>query len=103
MDLARRCIGPGTALSKRLREDAPAEAVRVTVCLDAYVIPESAQGVQVVNIRPKQQPDPLKHFHGDGPGWKLAALFVWRLPHILYASGVLASAVLGYVVWRGFP
>ncbi|MES2088962.1 MAG: hypothetical protein V4532_03110 [Pseudomonadota bacterium] len=35
--------------------------------------------------------DYVRHFDGHGPGWKLAALIVQRLPAILAALGTLAA------------
>jgi hypothetical protein len=37
--------------------------------------------------------DPLRHFSKDGPGWRLAALFISRLRGILLALAVLAAAL----------
>ena len=41
-------------------------------------------------------PDPhdrLKHFKNDGPGWRLAGLFLEKLPAILASAGFLTFAV----------
>lgn len=43
------------------------------------------------------RPDPhdrLKHFKNDGPGWRLAGLFLEKLPSILAGAGVLALSVV---------
>lgn len=42
------------------------------------------------------RPDPLEHFRGEGPGWKLAALVVCRLPYIV------AAATGGFVLWQRY-
>lgn len=34
--------------------------------------------------------DRLKHFKNDGPGWRLAGLFLEKLPTILWGAGFLA-------------
>jgi hypothetical protein len=42
------------------------------------------------------RPDPhdrLKHFKNDGPGWRLAGLFLEKLPSILASAGALIFAV----------
>lgn len=39
--------------------------------------------------------DPLEHFRGHAPGWKLAALVVCKLPLILPAMAGLVTAVAG--------
>ena len=39
--------------------------------------------------------DPLKHFTREKAAWKLAALFVDRIPHIVTCLGIAAAAVLG--------
>lgn len=42
------------------------------------------------------RPDPhdrLKHFKHDGPGWRLAGLFLEKLPAILASAGALIFAV----------
>ena len=36
---------------------------------------------------PHDKFDHLKHFKADAPGWRLAALVVWRLPWILASVG----------------
>lgn len=41
------------------------------------------------------RPDPhdrLKHFKNDGPGWRLAGLFLEKLPSILASAGALVFA-----------
>jgi hypothetical protein len=43
------------------------------------------------------RPDPhdrLKHFKNDGPGWRLGALFLEKLPQIL--AGLMAVGFLIY-------
>jgi hypothetical protein len=42
----------------------------------------------------KQPSDPLEHFRGERPGWKLAALLLCKLPYIV-AAGVAALVVWG--------
>lgn len=41
--------------------------------------------------------DPLKHFTKEKPGWKLAALFVDRIPLMLCAAGALLSALVAWL------
>lgn len=46
-------------------------------------------------VRPKSPPDPLKHFAGDKPGWKLAALFiVVVVPPVVYGATVVLLRLL---------
>lgn len=45
-------------------------------------------------------PDPhdrLKHFKNDSAGWRLAGLFLEKLPSILASAGVLAFSVWSMV------
>jgi hypothetical protein len=49
--------------------------------------------------KPTEKFDHLVHFDGHGPGWKLAALVVWKLPLILPAMAGLVSAVGGLWWW----
>lgn len=50
---------------------------------------------------PLPRPDPhdrLKHFRNDSPGWRLAGLFLEKLPAILAGAGILAASAVSF--WR---
>jgi hypothetical protein len=48
-------------------------------------------------LLPPDPHDRLKHFKNDGPGWRLGALFLEKLPAILLSAGGLAAAIYGLV------
>lgn len=47
--------------------------------------------------KPRQPIDHVRHFAKDGPGWKLGALFVEKLPAILSATGGVGLVLLAAV------
>lgn len=48
-------------------------------------------------LLPPDPHDRVKHFKNDGPGWRLGALFLDKLPAILVSAGVLATAIYGLI------
>lgn len=48
-------------------------------------------------LLPPDPHDRLKHFKNDGPGWRLGALFLEKLPAILLSAGGLAATIYGLV------
>lgn len=50
------------------------------------------------------RPDPhdrLKYFKNDGPGWRLAGLFLEKLPAILAGAGALIFAIVSLLRLAG--
>lgn len=47
----------------------------------------------------KVKDDTLKHFANDGPRWKLAALFINKLPYVLAGLASLLVAVVKVAGW----
>jgi hypothetical protein len=49
---------------------------------------------------PAERIDRVKHFAKDHPKWKLSALLIERMPHILYAFAACVLASLAF--WAKF-